>query len=752
MSSGRLWLAVAGLFAAAGPALAQAQADQAAPPAKPAAPPAKPAPAAKAPAKPPAGKTVETLTVTGGRPDVDTSQIDRKSYSMGKDLQAQTGSIADALRNLPSVDVDVQGNLSLRGDPNVTILVDGKPAPQFEGKGRADALQQLPADQIDRVEVITTPSAALNPEGSGGVINLITKKSRGAGPTGSVYLTVGSSSLRRVGAAFGYNSPKLNVTGSISGAYQINKQEGREVRSALDPVSGQFLDHLQTFVGRGFLRSPSGRLNLTYTPDAKDQLTAAFNSTELLSYGHPFNHFADEDMNGGTVDYLNRQGHRRFEEMDTGYTADWKHTFGEGHSLTIDLLRNQSRPRDRVTWTTAQASPPPVFTVETTYDFGTQVHDEARLVYTQHLFGGALVAGYEWKHDDQHYDYHDFRGFSETAVAEVDALANVFTFRQTINTGYATWERTFGDVGVQGGLRVEHVRWDIDQLTSGQQVSQDYVRAYPSLHVSWKLDDDRKINASLSQRIFRPPAQILNPRLYVTDPRNIQQGNPDLQPAGTHSYELGYEQHSAGSTYIATLFYRDNEGEFTTAIIPLPNGVFATTYLNEGSSKAVGLELTASGRLTPTITYNAGLTPYWASVDSGNPQFGGERSVVTVQGRGSVNWQATGDDLLQLQANGRGKVISAQGFFEPVWTLNFGWRHKLSDRASLTLTGQDILATNHFTRNLMTPVLLDHFVVEPVSQSVLLRFDYRFGGGAARPQQDFQYENGGGGPTPGPGR
>src|SRR4051794_17825489 len=174
------------LALAATPALAQT-ATQA-----PAKPPAK--------AKPPEGKTVETLTVTGASPPDAESSIDRRSYTLGKDLQATTGSIADALRNLPSVDVDVQGNLSLRGDPNVTILVDGKPSPMFDGKGRADALQQLPADQIERVEVITNPSAALNPEGSGGVINLITKKSRGKGVTGSAYVTAGSAGLKRAGA------------------------------------------------------------------------------------------------------------------------------------------------------------------------------------------------------------------------------------------------------------------------------------------------------------------------------------------------------------------------------------------------------------------------------------------------------------------------------------------------------------------------------------------------------------------------
>src|SRR3569832_1949685 len=102
-----------------------------------------------------------------------------------------------------SVDVDLQGNLSLRGEFNVTILVDGKPSPAFEGAGRAEALQQLPADQIERVEVITNPSAALNPEGSGGVINLITKKSRGAGATGSAYATAASGGLKRAGVNFG---------------------------------------------------------------------------------------------------------------------------------------------------------------------------------------------------------------------------------------------------------------------------------------------------------------------------------------------------------------------------------------------------------------------------------------------------------------------------------------------------------------------------------------------------------------------
>jgi outer membrane receptor protein involved in Fe transport len=739
MSGVRLWVAAAALLAAM-PAMAQAAPD---PPAADA--PAKPAPkpATHAPSKAaPRDKTVDTVTVTGGRPDVETS-IDRKSYTLGKDLQATTGSIADALRNLPSVDVDVQGNLSLRGDQNVTILVDGKPAPQFEGKGRADALQQLPADQIERVEVITNPSAALNPEGSG-VINLVTRKSRGAGVTGTAYATVGSSSVRRAGASVGYNSPKLNVTASVSGNYQRNKQQGHETRSSLDPNSGQFLDHLHDFVGRNIQRGPTGRVNLTYTPDPKDQLTAAFNYNELLSYGRPFDHYVDFGLDGSQVGLLNRQGHRRFEEIDTGLTGGWKHTFGDGHSLSLDLVANDSRPRDRVLYEAAPSPPAPAF--EATRDDATQKHYEARLSYVRPLAGGSLTAGYEWKRDDQAFDYRDRQGASEQTLLPVPAFDNVWTFRQTINTGYATYEHAFGDVAVQAGLRLEDVRWDIDQLTSGQRVGHDYVKAYPSLHVSWKLDDERKLTASYSHRVQRPFPVVLNPLVYVLDAKTTQQGNPDLKSADITSYELGFEQHAGQATYVATLFYRDFQDVFSQAVIDRGNGVLEYTFVNQGSNQAAGLELTASGKLTKALSYNANLTPSWTRVDVGSPLFGGARSAVTAQGRASVNWQAGADDLLQLQANGRGRVVIAQGVFEPFWTLNFGWRHKLSDRVSLTFTAQDLLATNRFVRNLDTPILRDRFVVAPVSRSVLLRFDYRFGGGKARPQQpEFQYDNGGGG-------
>src|SRR3982750_572830 len=166
-------------IAAAAPSLAWAQEAQPA-----ARAPTRPAARAEAqkpsPEKGPASKTVGEVVVNGQAAAVQTS-IDRKSYSIQGDLQAQTGAITDALRNIPSVQVDVQGNVSLRGDPNVTILIDGKPSSLFEGDNKGQALQSLQASTIERVEVITNPSAEFRADGTAGVINLITKKAKGAG-------------------------------------------------------------------------------------------------------------------------------------------------------------------------------------------------------------------------------------------------------------------------------------------------------------------------------------------------------------------------------------------------------------------------------------------------------------------------------------------------------------------------------------------------------------------------------------------
>jgi outer membrane receptor for ferrienterochelin and colicin len=740
MGRRELWLAA--LACAAAPVAAFAQS----PPAPQAPTPAPAAKAAAQPAKPakpsPAGKTVDAVTVTGGAPDVQTS-IDKKSYTLGKDLQATTGSIADALRNVPAVEVDLQGNLSLRGDGNVTILVDGKPSPAFEGAGRADALQQLPADQIERVEVVTNPSAALNPEGTGGVINLITKPSRGAGVTGSAYVTAASGGLKRAGLNFGYNTKTLAITGAVSGNYQRNKNTVTDARGGLDPVSGQFLKTLDEGVGRNLTRVPSARVNLSWAATPKDQITAAASYTDQLVHGHPVDKYTNDGPGDVPVLILERAGRRRYLETDNSISTGWKHTFGEGHELSVDALYNAAIERNHFLYTTTQTLPPTSVPLELIRDDDSDHHAELRVAYSRGLAGGALTSGYELRREDNDANYSDAMGPTQTTLVLQPRLENHYLYQQTVHSLYATYQHRYGDLDAQVGLRLEDVRFTLAQLTSGERDGQHYERAYPTLHLSYKLDDDRKLTASYSVRVQRPPGVFLDPLIYVNGPQDVQVGNPNLKVKEVGVYELGYEQHAGTQTYQANFYFRDAKHDFGQTLKDLGNGVFQSSIGNLASSQAIGVDLSAGGKLTSTLSYNLGLSPYRNTLDAGNLGVGaGSHAVAGVSGRANLNWQVRPDDMVQLNAIETGRRIQAQGEIGSVFSLNMGWRHKVNDRVTATLTAQDVLAGARFQRQLDTPTLMDRLDVRPVARAVFFRLDYRFGGGNAKARDPgFEYEN-----------
>lgn len=221
---------------------------------------------------PPQGQTV---TVTG-KASTYQSSIDRRSYSVANDLQkAAGGSVADILRNVPSVEVDVQGNVSLRGNPSVTILIDGQPSALMKGQNRSDVLQQLPADQIERVEVMTNPSAAFTPEGTGGIINLITKKSAKNAPktTGSIKASVGTGGRYNASASRTYSVNGLTLTGSGSFRHGQNLNDGYTTQQLVDPVTGAVSQSRSTYSGRSNNASGSARGAVDYDLDSQTRLS-----------------------------------------------------------------------------------------------------------------------------------------------------------------------------------------------------------------------------------------------------------------------------------------------------------------------------------------------------------------------------------------------------------------------------------------------------------------------------------------------
>ncbi|MBI1686867.1 TonB-dependent receptor domain-containing protein [Caulobacter hibisci] len=682
---------------------------------------AAPAPAAKTPGPP----AVEGVTVTGDSTAMRSS-IDRRSYSVANDLTARTGSIADALRNIPSVEVDVQGNVSLRGDANVTILIDGKPSGMFNGDGRGDALQAMPADQIDRVEVMTNPSAAFRPDGTAGIINLVTKKTRKPGGTGTLRLNASPDGRYNGGVSGNYVNGKLTLSGDVGLRHE--QQEAWQTIARQTAAGSSTQDG--AFENKGDMVNLRGGVDYDVTP--KDRL-----SGEVRWRSMKFDTTGEETYQSSSAAYV-RDTDAAMKRDNAGVSADWRHQFkGAEHQLTAHLEYEET---DFSRNSTAFTDNTPSADVYEAFGFGAeQARTNFKTDYAQpDVGGGTLKTGldFEWTKND--YDNHGEKGAAPNALAVDAARTNRFLYDQDVYAGYVTYEKAFGDFTAQGGLRAEQVNLDANQVTTGQKIANDYFKVYPSLHLGYTVNENSTFKASYSRRVQRPQVQDLNPYPVYQDPQNYRAGNPYLKPQVTDSFELGWQYRKGPAYYLATAYYRSSDGVVTDVVRDLGNGVLLTTRENLSQSRNGGLELVANGRLTPKITYNVSANAFWNEIDASNLGFTGTRSATTLSGRANVNWQATPKDFFQINAFTSGKRLTPQGHREPFQMVNLGYRRKVNDKLSLVVTVQDALDSFEDKAVTDTAALKDVTVRTANVRAVFFGFTWAFGGGKPRPEQfDF---------------
>jgi len=717
--------------------------------------PASPKPAAK-PAggstkgRPAAPKTVETITVTGAAQNGFRSSIDRRSYGVANDLATTTGSISDALKNIPSVEVDVNGNVSLRGDTNVTILIDGKPSGLFKGASAAQALQAMAADSIERVEVITNPSAQFSPEGSAGVINLITKQSRKPGKSGSVRLNAGTGDRGNVGATASYNSNKLTLTGDLNARRDKIGGHGTDVRTILDGQDHVLSSSRSRFDQHGVQQQRSGRVSADYDVDADTRVSGElryFHFDVAADTQTPYQGFGPT----GAPTTAFKQHFKADLQHDTGAAqASLRRKFaGDDHVLTVNVSRERTDEDRTNTLDQVTSLPvlPDIFTnlrskssltlTQAKADYSRPMPDEAR-----------LKAGYDLRIDENDYDNVGVRGTGPGDAGPDPTQTNLFLYKQTINAAYLTYERPFGDWTVLGGLRLEGVQLDLDQVTSNLVHNSDYFRAYPSLHLAYRFADEQQLILSYSKRVQRPNPRDLNPFRVERDPLNFTAGNPNLQPQLTDSFEAGYQYKAAGTFYLGTLYYRRSEHGVTDVVTSLGDSVFLTTKENLGQSKTAGLELVANGHVTKALSYNVSTNLYWQEIDASNQGFAqllgfaGRRSAFEAGGRANLNWQATPKDTLQLSSQLNAKRLTPQGYMDPLFLTFLGYRHKFNDSLSMVATVQDVLGTVKFHNVIDTATLRDDNTGRPPSQAAYLGFTWNFGAVKQRPRdQGFDFEN-----------
>lgn len=748
MSHRKFLLAATAL--AAMPAVAFAQAQQPAPPASQAAP--GQAPQAQRRAPPPGAQgqrppqAVEGVVVTGSTTGVRTA-IDRNSYSVAQDLQATTGSISDALRNVPSVQVDAQGNVSLRGDSSVQIMIDGKPSSMFEGEGRAQALEQLPADQIDRVEVLTNPSASVRADGAGGIINLVTKKARRQqGYSGSVRLNVGDAGRQNGGISGSYRQGKLTVSGDLSARHMGQKMVVEDERTRVDPSTGQASSTLETGESFGSMDMVMGRVGVDYDLDPKTRLSGEVRGMAFdFGVENPML-FTRTDAAGQTVGIINRFPRVGQERQNIQATGTYRRQFtGDQHELVAAQTVERTKAGFDVTTALDFVLPNSPDILEGSSNDQTLRMSRTKVDYTRPMAEKSqLKTGFELQFDDNEYGTFAFRGVGGATPAFEPSRSYDFLFDQTIASGYLTYQQPVGKLTVLPGLRLEQVTQDL-QLNGGAKTENDYFRAYPSLHISYPVTDDLSSKVSYSRRIQRPDPGDLNPFVIYIDEDERRSGNPSLKPQITDAYELEFQYRKGGAFYMATAYYRDRSKEVTDITRILPGGIYLQTKENLGDSRSAGLEVVANGRLTPTITYNVSGNLAWTEIDGSNLGFPDKRSDFAPSGRANINWQVTPKDFVQLNGFMNGKRLTPQGYFQAHGILNMGYRHKFTDRFSGVITAQDILGTMRMRQVLDAPNVKIDTDRKFKARGVHVGFTYAFGGAPQR-QREPAFDFGGGGP------
>jgi outer membrane receptor protein involved in Fe transport len=689
---------------------------------------------------------VEGVTVTGQR-DAMRSSIDRRSYSVAGDLRAQTGSIGDALRNVPSVEVDVQGNLSLRGASSVEILIDGKPSGMFQGQGRADALQSLPADQIERVEVMTNPSAAFRPDGSGGIINLVTKKNRRPGRYVTLRGNVGTGGRANAGVTGAYTREKVTLSSDVSVRQDRLEAASKNERARL--VGGQFVESRQRGEVENRLLALNVRAGIDYDPNANNRLSAQLRHSALAIETENEQGFELEDASGRTARAFKRRAEGELDRTQTAASASWRRKFtGQEHELVTDFVFDRTKADQRTGGTVLTSLPAQAASYEDILSAIVQDLTRLKVDYNRPVGDTSrLKTGYEFELTDNSYDSLGRRGASPDSSPIDPNLTNLFEHEQSVHAGYVTYERPFGDkLTVLGGLRAEQVNVQTNQVTSGQVDEQDYFKIYPSLHLGYELSDRQRLSASYSLRTQRPNEDFLNPFVTYIDPLNLRSGNPLLRPQETHSFEAGWQYRRQQTVYLATLYFRDSKNGITEVTRDLGDNVFLTTFENLGERRSGGLELVANGPLGKTLTYNVSGNAFAEEIEASNLGFMEPQSGTSLSVRGALNWNPTPKDFLQFQGVLNGRRLLPQGYAEPRGVLNLGYRRKVSDALSLLMTAQDLLGTARRTVVLETPTLRNRTEFHPNVRALFVGFAYNFAKGPPRRQREpgFEFDTGAG--------
>ncbi|MBA6155412.1 TonB-dependent receptor [Tenacibaculum sp. S7007] len=700
-------------------------------------------------------ETLDEVEVIAEKSTVEI-RLDKKIYNVGKDMTVKGGNASDVLDNVPSVNVDAEGAVSLRGSENVRILIDGKPS-ALVGLTGTDALRNLPADAIEKVEVITSPSARYDAEGTTGILNIILRKGKITGFNGSVNLTVGNPDMVRVAPNLNYRTKKINLFSNLGYSYRKGPGNSQSFFTNFDN-DGTITDYRNE--DRVFDRKNknfNASLGLEYYINKNSSITGSYFYRN--SNGNDIATNITDSLN------INREiGSREIrietekeDGIDNQYSLNYTNNFDrKGKKLTIDLQYSDSDETENS----------PVVIDGVLAEQNSQVTtSKDKLFQIDYVLPIGENTQFEFGHKTMLQDL-----FSDFKVRDADGNpfefdpSNAIDFKQNIYAFYAQYGNKTNKLSYLLGLRTEITDIDLNVLTTNQLSEKNYTEWFPTVNLGYELNDTDNFTLGYSRRLRRPRHWFLNPFESRSSATNIFRGNPDINPTFTSSFDLGYTTKIKKLTLNSSIYYQHSTDIMQGVSLTekrTQNGktfdVFVRTPVNLGNEGRYGFEFTSNYNPTRKVRLSATFNYFKFNTEAFTYSYIDANGVNQSLDLNEVNessWFARFNSRITLPGKiqwqtrlmYRAPQANAQSDRGNMFVTNLAFSKDLfKDKASLVLNVSDLFnarkreSTTYFYNDAGNLSTISNGTFQWRERQITLSFTYRFNQKKKRqrPQRNF---------------
>ena len=705
-------------------------------------------------------KQLNEVTVTGQRATMKL-EVDRKSFDVGQLISNAGQSASDVLDNVPSIEVDNDGNVSLRGNSSVEVWINGK-ASGLTSDNRAQILQQLPAESIDRIEVIDNPSAKFSAEGSAGIINIVLKKDRKAGYYGSVQ--AGGDTRGGANTSFNVNYNSRLIDSYLNIGYRHRANTGHMESQQTSDTYNQTYDSDSKQRGNNFFT----RAGVTLHATTKDD----FSLSGMLMHGggnsHSYTPYIYTAVANGLNNYQLDRINRSRTGMDMHYGEfNYRHSFNDKHFIdfTADL---SSWKMNGDNWYQDSTVVVGIDDVTYSYQYRPQYinnhRKELKLEYENQVTKNFKIeAGYNGnfsRENTPQESYMDNTSFDGTNASEDKLFFNRFIYKQDLHAFYTTLSYKFGALSLMGGLRGEYWRVNTESYTWEQEhdaslreqpFKKDYFQLFPSVFMSWQMTETQQLQLNYTRRLRRPWGGQLNSFRDTRDATTVSFGNPYLTPEFSNSFSLNYLKQWNDHSLLVSAYYRP-----TTDVIQRisyknkEDGLFYQTSMNVAKSVSTGLEMTVKNKLWRILDLTTSANAYYYRLNGFSYDIDGQ----TVTGNSDHNftWNARMTASLMLpydisiQSTGRytARQVITQGYRKANYSIDFGARKNFFNKLfTLSINCRDLLDSRRFETFTSGPNFTRHQINRRGGRRMSMTLTWNFGNmkQKKRPNKSHNSEN-----------